>query len=289
VIEPAAAPLPDPADVDPVVVARPEHFCEGPVLDGDGTLFVSSPPGGYVLKRRGGDWKIWTRARRANGHKILPDGDHLLCHGDHVLRLDAEGKLLGAAASGWVEGEGAGAPGHRIRWPNDITLDGDGGFYFTESIREEGAVIHVDAAGSARVVARDIDFANGLALTPDGRRLLVAESYRNRILVVCLDAPGVPAGPPTPFANLPSHPDPEGTAVPDGAAFDAAGRLWVAHYGMQALHVLAADGTLLATYDSGIPLTSNLCFAEGSIYVTGGAGTPGPGLLTRLAVGVPGA
>jgi len=65
-------------------------------------------------------------------------------------------------------------PGHRIRWPNDITLDGDGGFYFTESIREEGAVIHVDAAGSARGVARDIDFANGLALTPDGRRLLVA-------------------------------------------------------------------------------------------------------------------
>ena len=52
-IEPAAAPLPDPADVDPVVVARPEHFCEGPVLDGDGTLFVASPPGGYVLKRRG--------------------------------------------------------------------------------------------------------------------------------------------------------------------------------------------------------------------------------------------
>ncbi len=140
-MDPTTAPLPDPADIDPVVVARPEHFSEGPVLDIDGTLFVSSPPGGYVLKRRGsGDWKTWARAQRANGHKILPAGDHLLCHGDHVLRLDAEGKLLGAAATGWVEGE-AGAPGHRIRWPNDITLDGDGGFYFTESLRDEGAVI----------------------------------------------------------------------------------------------------------------------------------------------------
>ena len=138
-------------------------------------------------------------------------------------------------------------------------------------------------------MARDIDFANGLALTTDGRRLLVAESYRNRILAVDLDGPGIAADQPASFADLPSHPDPEGTAVPDGVAFDAAGRLWVAHYGMQALRVLAADGTLLATYDSGIPLTSNLCFAEGSIYVTGGAGTPGPGLLTRLDVGVPGA
>ena len=147
----------------------------------------------------------------------------------------------------------------------------------------------LEVTGSARVVARDIDFANGLALTTDGRRLLVAESYRNRILTVDLDGSGVAAGSPAPFADLPSHPDPDGTAVPDGIAFDAAGRLWVAHYGMQALHVLATDGTLLATYDSGIPLTSNLCFAAGSIYVTGGAGTPGPGLLTRLDVGVPGA
>ena len=91
------------------------------------------------------------------------------------------------------------------------------------------------SASNARVVARDIDFANGLALTTDGRWLVVAESYRNRILAVCLDEPGVAAGPPTPFADLPSHPDPEGTAVPDGVAFNAAGRLWVAHYGMQAL------------------------------------------------------
>lgn len=281
--------LPDPATITPHVVWQPEHFCEGPVVDRDGALFISSPPGGYVLKGSdGGDFVPWAEAPRCNGHKILPNGEHILCHGDHMLRLDADGNILDAAAEGFVEGED-GAPGHQIRWPNDVTLDHDGGFYFTESIRQEGAVIHVDADGHMRIVARDIDFANGLALTADGSQLLVAESYRNRIVTVGLDGPGVAAGSPQLFAELPEHDDGETLVVPDGIALDAQGRLWVAHYGMRSVHVLSTSGELLATYDAGMLATSNLCFAGGSVYVTGGIAAPGAGLLTRLDVGVDGA
>lgn len=312
-MDPHQSSLPDPAAVLPTEILRLEHFSEGPVVDTDGYLYISSPPGGYVLKgldvlegdvlkgdvlkgdvlegdvlEAGGDFATWAEAPRANGHKILADGTHLLCHGDHVLRLDATGQVLGPAASGVVRGD-AGAPDHEIRWPNDVTLDGQGGFYFTESLRHVGAVLHVAAGGTMRIVARDIDFANGLVLAADGHRLFVAESYANRILVVELAEPGVAAGAPNLFADLPRHPDPDAACVPDGIALDTEGRLWVAHYGMRALQVLGPDGCLLATYDSGIPLTSNLCFAAGALYVTGGIAMPGPGLVTRLDLDITGA
>ena len=91
--------LPDPSTVTPSVVLQLEHFSEGPLRDADGSFYISSPPGGYVLKSThvlegtgSGQFVTWTRAPRANGHKILADGTHLLCHGDHVLRLDAAGR-----------------------------------------------------------------------------------------------------------------------------------------------------------------------------------------------------
>ena len=47
---------------------------------------------------------------------------------------------------------------------------------------------------------------------------------------------------------------------PDGMALDLEGRLWVAHYGMKAVHVLSPAGKLLGTYDGGNVTTSNVCF-----------------------------
>lgn len=66
------------------------------------------------------------------------------------------------------------------------------------------------------------------------------------------------------------------------------GRLWIAHYGMQAVQVLSETGELLATYDSGIPLTSNVCFVGDEIWITGGIAEPGPGRLARMKVGIEG-
>ena len=181
-----------------------------------------------------------------------------------------------------------GGADHEIRWPNDITLDGAGGFYFTESLRHEGAVIHVDAEGEARVFARDIDFANGLVLSPDGTSLYVAESYTNRILIIDVESPGKPAGAARLFADLPTHgaeqAEDGASSLPDGITVDDDGRLWVAHYGMSAVQVLSPTGDLEATYDAGMPLVSNLCFTPEGLYVTGGEGTPGPGVLTRLDI-----
>jgi gluconolactonase len=207
-----------------------------------------------------------------------------VCDGQRhaVLRLNEAGLELGVAATGYV-GE------LKILVPNDLTLDGDGGFYFSDSVPETGAVFYVTPDGDKQLVAGDLDFANGVTLSADRQRLYVAESLQNRILVIDLEAPGVPAGPPRTFVNLPENQERPGREwnQPDGMALDAEGRLWVAHYGMQAVHVLSPDGELLRTYDGGNVTTSNVCFAGpqlDQLYVTGGE----PGALFRLDVGVPG-
>ena len=276
-------PLPEPSTITPVPVVITGDYTEGAVVDREGNLYFSH---GTRITRvtPGGEVTDWCETGAPNGHKILPNGEHLVCDGDRhaVVRLDAHGNILGDAA--------AGRSGDLdIRTPNDLSLDPAGGFYFTDSVPQTGAVHHVAADGSMQVVARNIDFANGVALSVDRTRLYVAESLKNRILVIRLRQPGVPDGEPQVFADLPrniEHPGAEFNQ-PDGIALDTAGRLWVAHYGMQAIHVLSPEGDLLATYHGGNRLTSNLCFADpdfATVYATGGE----PGGLFRLDVQVPG-
>ena len=280
--------LPDPSTIEPVEVLHLDHYCEGPVIDRHGALYISACSGGYVLKRTpDGAFVEWTTVQRPNGHKILPNGDHLLCdtEGGRVLRLDTDGRILEEAAAGPAASNGDG-PDHELTRPNDLTLDPAGGFYVTDSVRHHGAVIFVSRDGQQRVVAGNIDFANGVVLSADGQQLYVAESYRNRILAIDLIAPGLAAGPPRIHAELPTNQsEAQGACnLPDGIALDADSRLWVAHYGMGAVHVLGPDGQLLASYATGHVMPSNLCFADG-LYVTGGDGQPGPGALVRLDLG----
>ena len=73
--------------------------------------------------------------------------------------------------------------------------------------------------GSATVVATDIHFPNGCAITPDGE-LIVAESAANRLTAFRIEDDGSLTGRRT-FADL------EG-AVPDGICLDAEGAVWIA-------------------------------------------------------------
>lgn len=283
VVAAAATPLPERARIKPAPVVITNDYTEGVVVDREGNLYFSH---GKIITRTTPDGKAatWAETGAPNGHKILPNGEHLVCDSSRkaVLRLDAAGKVLGEAASGT-------SGGLEIRTPNDLSLDPEGGFYFTDSVPQTGAVHYVAPDGTKKLVAKDINFANGVALSADRTRLYVAESLENRILVIDLKAPGVPEGSPKVFAGLPRNTEKPGKEwnQPDGVALDAEGRLWVAHYGMKAIHVLGPRGRLLVSYDGGNRTTSNLCFAGpnfGTLYATGGE----PGGLFRLDVNVPG-
>ena len=258
-----------------------DYYTEGPAVDQDGNIYFTTLTGGEIMKVDSqGVFSVWGRSTCPNGQRILSNGDHLVCDSllGKVLRFDASGKKIGDAASGKCCDT-------IIQSPNDLVVDEQAGFYFTDSIRHRGCVYFFGNDGSERVVASGLDYPNGICLSTKKNKLFIAESYKNRILVVDLKEPGLPATGVRPFCQLPSNTEnPQTGNLPDGILTDASDRLWVAHYGMQCVHVISKDGELINTYDTGIPLTSNLCFVNDNVrlVVTGGRGEPGPGNLNAL-------
>lgn len=258
-----------------------EFYTEGPAVDGEGNVYFTTLTGGKVMKLdRDGNSSVWAESACPNGQRILSNGDHLVCDSQlaKVIRFDASGKKMADAASGRCGDV-------LIRTPNDLAVDDGSGFYFTDSVRHTGMVYFFGDDGSRVVVASGLDYPNGICLSLDKSRLFVAESYKNRILVIELQDPGIPARGPEGFCQLPWNANGVATGnLPDGIMTDSDDRIWVAHYGMQAVQVISSQGKLVKTYDTGIPLTSNLCFTkDGSeLIVTGGRAEPGPGNVHKL-------
>ena len=257
-----------------------DYYTEGPAVDDQGYLYFTDLAGKSIWCYRNGLINRWASGVRPNGQCLMDNGDHLVCDSDEsaILQFDHEGFLI----KKW-EFDHIGR--FQVRCPNDICVSNDGqGFYFTDSVRHTGTVYYQAFDGWNSVVADQLDFANGIAIDADDQYLMVAESYSNRIVKIALKAPGIRSGSPEVFATLPFHPKNKETGnLPDGIRLDLMGRLWVAHYGMQSVQVLSTEGKLLRSYDTGIPLTSNLCFADQGIYVTGGSGEPGPGSVCLLS------
>jgi gluconolactonase len=261
--------LPPAPGVVPAKVLELPTYTEGVVAGPAGELFVSEPLGGRITRVKGGEASLWATTGAPNGHKILPDGTHLVCDGNAraVLRLDADGRKLGTAS--------ADSEGNPLRAPNDLTL-AKSGFYFTDpggsSIEKPiGTVHYVTASGQTHAVANGLAFPNGIALAADGRTLYVAESARNRILKFEVRPDGT-LGPHSLFAELPRKSGQQIANEPDGIALDRDGNLFVAHYGMRQVQVLAPDGRVLRSYPAGNLTTSNVAFGgpTGSeLYVTG--------------------
>lgn len=286
----SAQDLPPADQVRPVQLFQVDKYCEGVVFDhlGNGYISWSDTVTQFQLD---GTHKDWAKTGAPNGHKVLADGTHLICDASQhaVLHLSADGKRLEPASK-----ECDGKP---LRGPNDLTLDPNGGFYFTdpgESTKENpiGTVHFVDTNGKTHLVASGLAFPNGVVLTEDGKRLLVGESQYNRILEYPVQSPGK-VGKSRVFADLPKHASGKWEDnQPDGMCLDAAGNLYVAHYGMRQVQVLDPSGKLLRSYPGGNRQTSNVAFGGpklDQLFVTGGINADGnPGGLFRLDLGVPG-
>jgi sugar lactone lactonase YvrE len=111
---------------------------------------------------------------------------------------------------------------------NDLLVDAQGGAYagnFGYDIlggapTVSTKLIRVDPDGRARAVGGPLVFPNGMALTPDGTTLIVAETFGRRLSSFRV-SPGGDLGEHRTWADL-------GGATPDGICLDAEGALWVA-------------------------------------------------------------
>jgi len=85
--------------------------------------------------------------------------------------------------------------GKKLNSPNDIPLDSKGRIYFTDprygrmdnlEIKDDAGafiegVYRIDAPGRiARILTHEVEFPNGLLVSPDDRYLYVADNYNNR-------------------------------------------------------------------------------------------------------------
>jgi sugar lactone lactonase YvrE len=111
---------------------------------------------------------------------------------------------------------------------NEIVVDGRGYTYVNGGGSDPtagtafapGIVALVTLDGSVRQVADGIAFGNGMAVTPDGSTLIVAESYGHRLTAFDIGADGSLSNRRV-WADL-------GTGVPDGICIDAEKAVWYA-------------------------------------------------------------
>jgi gluconolactonase len=284
--------LPKSDQVKTIEMFRVPRYCEGVCFDHDGNGYISW---GKAITRFTLDGKnsVWAETGAPNGHKILADGTHLVCDASQhaVLHLASDGKQLEPASKE--------CEGQALRGPNDLTLDtANGGFYFSDpggsSIESPIGTIHyVDRSGKTNLLDKGFAFPNGIVLAPDGKKLYLAESQKNRVLIYDVTAPGK-LGERKVFAELPAKDAGRGQIdnQPDGMCLDAAGNLYVAHYGMKQVQVLDRSGKLIRQYDGGNVTTSNVAFGGpkmDQLFITGGIGPEaGEGGLFRIDLGVKG-
>jgi sugar lactone lactonase YvrE len=165
-------------------------------LDGRSEVMAPGPPQlGWAI-----DW--------------LPDG-RLLTTGPELLRQEPDGRMVrhadltGVAAHGWNE--------IVVDPRGNIYLDGAGFDFLGGAAPEPGIIALVTPDGRARQVAGDIDFPNGMVVTPDGSTLVVAESFAGRLTAFDIQPDGG-------LANRRVWVDGVG---PDGICVDAEGAIWV--------------------------------------------------------------
>lgn len=110
---------------------------------------------------------------------------------------------------------------------NEIVVDGRGNIYVNgggpaPAAGEHfgpGTIVLITPDGTIRQVAENIAFANGMAVTPDNKTLIIAESHANRLTAFDIAADGS-------LSNRRVWADLDG--FPDGICLDAEGAAWYA-------------------------------------------------------------
>ena len=174
-------------------------FVEGPVWsptrDGAaGFLIFSDIYNSRIMKSAtAGHAEIYRNyTNAANGNSMDVQGRLYSCERDgrRVSRMEKDGSIS-VIASEWQ--------GKRLNSPNDVVIRRDGQVYFSDpaskavlETQELGfsGLYHVTPQGKMSLINGTMPRPNGVALTPDGRTLYVADSQEKKILAYDLDAGG---------------------------------------------------------------------------------------------------
>jgi sugar lactone lactonase YvrE len=116
----------------------------------------------------------------------------------------------------------------------DMVIDDRGRAYIGSQAFQSGVIIRVDPDNAVTVVATDLDFPNGMAITPDRQTLIVAESIGRRLTAFSIGADGELSDRQV-FADGLDGP-------PDGICLDAEGGVWTSMTLAHQFERIVADG-----------------------------------------------
>jgi sugar lactone lactonase YvrE len=231
--------LPDSATVAPTLVAELPGYTEGIAFDAEGVAFVSAgrkPLASHAVYRlrAGLPPERWLDLRIPNGHKVLGDGTHVIAGEGAIVHVSPEGHSLNSIST-----DASGVP---FRRPNDIALDGNRGFYFTDPGAGDtpdrlGRLFYVDAGWTVTQVAEAFCYPNGIIVRADGRVLYFDDSCDGRLYRLPIVSPGK-LGVAEVIATVS---DSTGAGL-DGMTLDEEGHLYIAHNGVGRVEVFDSAG-----------------------------------------------
>ncbi len=267
------------------VIATGLLFPEGPIAMPDGSVILVEIARGTVtrVQPNGAAEVVAHTGGGPNGIAFGPDGRIYVCNnGGFPTFIDDRGRTrIGGTAdsevtlgciqvvdpdTGSVEVLYEEAGGYHLRAPNDLVFDAVGGFWFTDHgkvwkrQRDYGAVYYAQPDGSSITeVITNVDAPNGIGLSPDEKRLYVAETHTGRVRVWNLAEPGQldsPYGYKTRGRLLIGLP---GEQLLDSLAVDSEDHVCVATIHNGGVTDIAPDGTSVHI-PTGDTITTNICF-----------------------------
>jgi sugar lactone lactonase YvrE len=156
----------------------------------DGRLYVSDIYSDSVYEVDEGDIRIAARLDdNPAGLGWLPDGTLVVVAQQErkLLRVNAGGLLEHADMSALMGGNA----NDMIIGPTGVAYVGNFGFDLSDmSGFRPAPLVRVDPDGHAEVASESLLFPNGMAITPDGRTLIVAETWGNRLSAFPIDEQG---------------------------------------------------------------------------------------------------
>ncbi|MGE0885735.1 MAG: SMP-30/gluconolactonase/LRE family protein [Blastocatellales bacterium] len=284
-----ASDKPAPAEMSLAKLSSGHKWVEGPVWDRrNNFLLFSDIPNNAIYKWQegkgasiflqpagySGKEPFTGREPGTNGLTYDAEGRLVMCqHGDRrIARLEADGKITVLADK---------YDGKRFNSPNDLVYHSNGDLYFTDPIYglPKGAddparemdycgVYRLSKDGKVTLLTKEITRPNGIALSPDEKKLYVASSDPEKAIwmVYDLKADGTITNGKV-FFDATAWAKEGKPGLPDGMKVDKAGNLFAT--GPGGIHVFSPEGKHLGSFDTGVP-TANVGFGDdgSTLYIT---------------------
>ena len=221
------------------LVAEDCRFTEGPVWLSSGELLFSDIPANRIYRA---DKRVFREPSGQSNGLALDRAGRLLAaeHANRrVSRTEPDGSITVLAEH---------FEGKRFNSPNDLAVAKNGDIYFTDppyglqgrlespdADMDYCGVYRISGSGKIDLLTKEIKMPNGIVLSPDEKRLYVADSQFGYIQVYELGPDGLPKNSRR-FTDVPG---------PDGMAMDYRGNVWTT--ARDGVRVYSPAGELLET------------------------------------------